>query len=100
MSAVSVGSASEEIPDSEVTDYARGMAQSVLALGQLLVDTYTGVSALPTPAVDVHSLISHVEHAISGLTALPEATSVDARNEDDVAADLLMLLARLNALAN
>lgn len=100
MSAVSVGSASEEIPDNEVADYARGMAQSVLALGHLLVDTYTGVSALPAPAVDVHSLISHVEHAISGLAALPEATSVDARNEGDVATDLLMLLARLNALAN
>lgn len=100
MSVVSVGSTPDEIPGSEATCCAHDLAQSVLTLGHLLADTYTGRSTSPVPSVDLHFLISHVELALLGLSAPSSIEAVSAQDEGGVAAELRALLARLAALAN
>lgn len=98
MPAVSPESTSSEMTGREATDYAYGMARSVLTLGRSLADTYTEIGAVPPD--DVHGLISHVEQAISALSALSEPTSPDGQGMQALIVDLTALLSRLTALTN
>lgn len=98
MSAVNVGDSPKEIAGDAAIRHARDMAQSVTVLAGLLSDAYAGSDSGAIPAGVTQTLISHVEQAISGLTAVAEPSHAAAA--DDVASSLQELLTRLTASTN